>query len=549
MESVVDDQSPPGDPSHALQSNLHEKRKPKSLHEPTESMLASQREFERRKHEIKPEDDPFWEKRGGRNGKLIIKKEELPKKSPKSLAETVELLTPLPLNSRLLTPTQATIFGLYHKEEPPKEKHISALPATSHLLTPTKASSLGEYHPTPSPKEKPLTPRSHSGDVSSHSHQKYTPPPDSRLFDLTASCKNAKYEKKIIDTDPREDGWKSIIAPARPRSPLPVPPEIPQHHNNPYKNVKSKLFNPTIASVRQKWCDPHEGGEVIDGEGISTQDDDHREPQAASEAPHEPSASSHNHHRFSHIPSRLLEPTAAHISSQWCNRPTSPTLERKKSNSPQTVHIPAVQAKSTQAQLHSQRSKYVAPDHGDIAKKKASTRRSQSVPTLGRIYNPPPPPVTERRSSLRSPRSPASGEVASPYSNLVCDVETPFLNRARDDADDHSNLHENIDKESRLSKLFPDAAEATGDGTNPFFDATESCDDDDKKIQSPEIISDHELVAHEDIPQNADVEPEPEGKDKSGSELEQIFSDEVNPTVDDDPEVPPSDTGGVGSVP
>lgn len=114
-------------------------KKNKTLHDPTESMLASQREFERRKNEIKPEDDPFWEKRGGKCSKIFIKFNDLPEKPQKSLKECVEQILPLPNNSRLLTPTQATLLLVYHKENIIKEKHITNLPNNSHLLTPTRS--------------------------------------------------------------------------------------------------------------------------------------------------------------------------------------------------------------------------------------------------------------------------------------------------------------------------------------------------------------------------------------------------------------------------
>lgn len=465
-----------------------EKRKPKSLYEPTESMLAAQREFERSRKEIRPEDDPFWEKRGGKCGKSHLKHEEVPERSPKTLRESAEMVQPLPTDSRLLTPTQATIFASYHKEETPKEKHIAALPPNSHLLTPTKASSLGEYHPPPK-----SSPRSNSSDTapvtSSSSSQIYSPPPNSRLLELTTNRKCAIYEKKIIDTDPREDGWRSIITPGDSKSPLPAPPEV--HHDNPYKNVKSKLHNPTVASVHQKWCDPRsssEDAELFD----SVVDSQIYGGRSGSESVPTSPRSARNQKRFSQIHSRLFEPTAAHLASQWCNRPNSPpvvtaTVNRRHS-ARNTDTVPAVQAKTTHAQLHKQRAKYVRPDDGDLAKGKrapaAESKRSKSVPVYGRIYIPPPPPVTERRSSWKpSSHVDHFGEPSSPFATLVNDTQTPLANRrtgvealalqlngtGNTDpemmvADTESSFHPDQDedhaKESRLSRLFPEVTEA-----------------------------------------------------------------------------------------
>jgi hypothetical protein len=464
-----------------------EKRKPHNLYEPTESMVASQREFDRRRSEIRPEDDPFWEQRGGKCAKHLQRYDTLPEKPPKSLKDCVEMITPLPNNSRLLTPTQATIFASYHKEEAPKGKHITALPTNSHLLTPTKASSLGEYHPPAPPREKQSTPRSNSGEVSAAS-QTYSPPINSRLLELTTNRKCAVYEKKIIDADPREDGWKSLVAPLDPRSPLPSPREVVPHEN-PYKEVKSKLFNQTIASMQQQWHAQSVVDEDFNGQSLNGQEEDQRSSVSVS---HE-RASRRHQNRFSQIHSRLHEPTAAHIASQWRNRPPSPatsvsvTGSRRQSapGSGAAECVPAVQAKTTQAQLLYQRAKYVPPDDGDIAKRappggtRAGQQRSRSVPVLGRIYAPPrPPPVTERkRTSWRSPPASHNVEPAqSPYAALVNDTaHTPVVRRAgrgSEELEPEESESEDRERESRLSRLFPEvtrAIETLPEETNPIL--------------------------------------------------------------------------------
>jgi hypothetical protein len=508
-----------------------EKRKSHSLYEPTESMLASQREFDRRKNEIRPEDDPFWEQRGGKGARHLQRYDTLPEKAPRALKDCIDTITPLPNNSRLLTPTQATIFASYHKDEAPKSKQITALSSNSHLLTPTKASSLAEYHHPPSPREKPLTPRSNSGEVAAASHP-YSPPAECRLFELTTNRKCAAYEKKIIDTDPRENGWRSLVTPVDPRSPLPAPREI-VHHDNPYKEVKSKLFSPTIASVRQQWQAQAEGGEGdLDLDGVSL--NGHGEDQHSVSVSPEKASRSHQK-RFSQIHSRLHEPTAAHIASQWCNRPPSPaesTSGHRRQSAPgaRADSVPAVQAKTTQAQLLNRRAKYVPPDDGDIAKRPSpatrGTQRSKSVPVLGRIYiSPRPPPVTERKFSLRTPRvtQPAAEPAQSPYIALVNDAApTPVVSRGRDSRPEPSTTveqsgSEDRERESRLSRLFPEvtrAIETLQEETNPSLQDVSSHrhlslggdDRDEELLRRPQGDCEAEETAVEEIGRGGGVE-------------------------------------------
>eukprot|EP00392_Amoebophrya_sp_AT5.2_P019600 g20515.t1 len=95
---------------------------------------------EKRKGEIKPEDDPFWEKRGGKGGDTMPRYEEVPARPPKPIKEALKTLQPVDKSSHFLATTKAAASATYHKVEPKKELKVAPLSPTSHLLTPTRAS-------------------------------------------------------------------------------------------------------------------------------------------------------------------------------------------------------------------------------------------------------------------------------------------------------------------------------------------------------------------------------------------------------------------------
>lgn len=382
-------------------SSKAKRRKSKTLCEPTESMLAGLKELEKRKGEIKPEDDPFWEKRGGKGCDLLPKYKEVPHKAPRPINETLELLKPLEKSSRLLTTTKATINGAYHKDEVKKELHVTPLPQSSHLLTPTKASIAAVFTP-PVTEEPPKSP------VRSTSPFRE----NSRLSDLTAARRASAREKadNSRGVDNRELGWNEYFARSGQRkhsvpSAAPSPSSASnegtptastpdsankQPRTGPYKNVKSKLHNPTVASVRQMWVAEAPGGEV---------NEEVRMDPAAKAAADEEEIRRRSHSPYAYVNSRLLEPTASVRSSMWSNRPNSPQQQRQ-SLSPRRDDVtpPSVEGKATKAQLFNQRQKYVKHDPKDVGaiskvnpKKNAIDQGSPPYNTKpGRIYSPVP---------------------------------------------------------------------------------------------------------------------------------------------------------------
>eukprot|EP00604_Paraphysomonas_vestita_P003529 CAMPEP_0174822102 /NCGR_PEP_ID=MMETSP1107-20130205/13226_1 /TAXON_ID=36770 /ORGANISM="Paraphysomonas vestita, Strain GFlagA" /LENGTH=501 /DNA_ID=CAMNT_0016040123 /DNA_START=95 /DNA_END=1600 /DNA_ORIENTATION=+ len=384
-------------------------------------MLASKREFEERKNQIKPEDDPFWDKRGGKGERFYPKYQNVSEKQTKDIRGNV---IPLSSNSRLLTPTKAAIFGTYHKDSPINNKTISPLPVTSHLLTPTKASSRAEYHPS--------TPSSTSTSSSSSQHQhqqreRDNSPPKSiksnhsgsgefhsaTLHEMTANRRASLWEKKASpEPDPREEGWKNILLDKKTPGIRDVS-SVPLAKNNTlFKDVKSKLHNHTIASSHQMWNHQNhnhhsnENGEgnqtdlLLDEDGIERDFDDLRLDEG-SEIPGEPilhgnQSFIYTNKKYADICSRLYEPTTAAKASMWANRMPSPPPRRRRSIAEESLGPPEVQSKMTKAQQYAMRQKYVKYDSKDISeidKKNQElngkrSHRSASAPVFGRIYAP-----------------------------------------------------------------------------------------------------------------------------------------------------------------
>jgi hypothetical protein len=408
------------------------RRRPKSLMEPTANMLASQRELEKRKNEIKPKDDPFWEKRGGKGARFYPKYDNIEKSS--KLVQ-LDQVTPLPQDSRLLTPTRAAVFGTYHKETPKKDKSISPLPVTSHLLTPTKASTRAEYH-SQIPPDQPVA-KSQPRDKSPPRENPSDQPSTSTLHDLTVNRKSAQWEKKEISVDPREHGWTNILIHPTKKSPTrnidfldmnPLPPPV-DPATNPYKKVLSKLYEPTVASVACMWTGDADTGDeqtslYVDDSGIerdtpgetNTNNGVHeaRGRRASRGSRGSPSPSPEKrpvNKKYALICSRLMDTTVAIEASSWVNRDQgSPRRRHSIVNLPP----PAVQAKPTKAQIYGQREKFVHFDDKDIGRennrKKKSHRSSSAPPVPGRVYCPVPvsPHLASRAQLVQRPVRDAS---------------------------------------------------------------------------------------------------------------------------------------------
>ena len=166
------------------------RRKSKTLLEPTASMMCAMKELELRKGEIKPVDDPFWEKRGGKGSELSPKFKDVPIRPPRPMKETLEHLQPLDPSSRLLTSTKAATGGTYHKPELKKELKVTPLPPTSHLLTPTKASEAAHFTPPPTTAERDSKPSPRSSSPVQRRDS-------SRLLDLTKACQASVWTQQV----------------------------------------------------------------------------------------------------------------------------------------------------------------------------------------------------------------------------------------------------------------------------------------------------------------------------------------------------------------
>jgi hypothetical protein len=397
------------------------RRKPKSLLEPTENMLAAKRELETRKNQIKPEDDPFWEKRGGKGERLYPKYSEV---TEKPLKDNHGNVLPLSPSSRLLVPTKAAIRGTYHKEEDATHsRNICPLPTSSHLLTPTKASSMGEYHTSPA---SPSSIRGASASVSASASQPSQPAlamHSPTLLELTANRRASAWEKKPEpEMDPREEGWKNILLGRKNPGFREVAPVPVARHNEHYKDVKSKLYNPTIASAHQMWVHSASGGGelILDEDGVERdmshllldEGSDHH--SAEDQMPRGDSHVSLSHSKYANICSRLYDSTTATKAAMWSNRVASPPPRRQSL----TSRPPEVEAKMTKAQLYGKREKFVRVDSKDLQEIEKTHRprhrhsagdlqsRSASAPIFGRIFVPVYTPIATRAQLMqRFPRS------------------------------------------------------------------------------------------------------------------------------------------------
>jgi hypothetical protein len=426
-----------GLPYFKMENGKAKKRRPKSLYEPTENMLASRRELEQRKQQIKPEDDPFWEKRGGKGERLYPKYPDVTVEKRQQRDHHGNII-PLPSSSKLLTPTKAFIRGSYHKEQDHTSKQISPLPVSSHLLTPTKASSLGEYHTATS-----LTPPK-----SAVSNSPVTQGHSATLLELTANRRASMWEKKPEpEVDPREEGWKNILLDRRNTGFREVTPVPVAHHSELYKDVKSRLYSPTIASSHQMWIHFHHGEEgstrddlMLDEDGIeiSTSNlwldegsDHHSEEHVYREGEYQP-YESYAQARYANICSRLHEPTTATKAAMWANRMPSPPPRRRSSD--QISGAPQVEGKTTTAQQYNRREKFTRFDSKDLGKERATGAagerraagskgkmpRSESAPVFGRVYVPVYTPIASRAQLVqRFPRS-ISPSPRQQYATRAC---------------------------------------------------------------------------------------------------------------------------------
>jgi hypothetical protein len=404
-------------------------------------MIAARRELETRKNQIKPEDDPFWEKRGGKGERLYPKYSDV---AEKPLKDNHGNVVSLPPSSRLLVPTKAAIRGTYHKEEDTKNSCPLPISQLSHLLTPTKASVMGEYHTAPaSPSSIRAT--SASGSTQPLQQPAAVGAHSPTLLELTVNRRAAAWEKKPEpEMDPREEGWKNILHGRKSTgcfqeaAPVPV-----ARHNEHYKDVKSKLYQPTIASSHQMWVHSPNGGDedcVESNSLLLDEGSDHH-----SEALHQPSHGDTSFHgRYANICSRLHDPTAATKAARWSNRVASPP-PRRQSMGGHLAGPPEVEGKMTKAQQYGRREKFVRVDSKDLQEiEKSSSHphrhhateadqlqllsRSASAPVFGRIFVPVYTPIATRAQlTQRLPRSlsPARGRVTVTEEPPVDLIEVP----------------------------------------------------------------------------------------------------------------------------
>jgi hypothetical protein len=318
--------------------------------------------------------------------KSPAKKIEEPPTPDKSLEDYLQHMVPLSATSRLLSPTQANLLGAYHKEDPIEisYKNVQPLPSESHLLSPTTASKQCVYQPPP--PHKTARPTSPTAIV----------PVSDRLTAFNTARKAGIYEKKVVETDPREEGWDGSLKSAH----LPSEPETPEKSKR-YRDVRSKLLTPTTASKHGQWTASSSSSPckaapdvVIPTRATSPPSD--AQPSGASKGKGKVGAenfsardstgrsvraSSPSKGPLNNVGSRLHNPTSASKHGRY----QSPAEREPPKSAPaaRLTSSPAVSGKTTTAQRSSQRAKYVpVQDAADVGGAAGKGRvRASSAPT------------------------------------------------------------------------------------------------------------------------------------------------------------------------
>ena len=177
---------------------------------------------------------------------------------------------PIDGNSPLLRPTKATISGVYKRENSasggsnsPSISRASSSSVSEHLLIPT-ASLKGQMwkkqlsHDTASessdlPRWQPaMKSKASIGDDLPPVHNDLSNV-ESKLMQSTANVKNAVYKPREKEEDLANIHSSPFVVGKKGSSDDSPPPPLPQPQGSPYKDVKSKLHEPTAAAVLNKY--------------------------------------------------------------------------------------------------------------------------------------------------------------------------------------------------------------------------------------------------------------------------------------------------------
>lgn len=421
-------------------NHKYQKPKRKSLFAPTASQISAQREMERRRNTIDPNDDPFWEKRGGKSEHLFTKdrhKVEQSELSPPNPHKNLDV-SPLPSSSHLLTETKASKCGIYRppnanaKEVGPP---IAPIPLSSHLLTPTKASRLYEYKSPPKEIDASailLRPRSRSPEP--------VKLPESLLHAMrpTQACISATYVRKdnAQYRDPREIGWKSktrlsndlhksiseIVGMNDNRIEETSP--TANKEDSKFKNVQSKLHTPTVASSHSKYKSPQQleieqEDEILTELAALNTDEDGNEKRASY---------SGAYGTYSNVTSKLYEPTTAVLAGAWNRDPEFDFVEPINLDQIMPTRLsslsPTVQSRlmeSTSAYESSRREKHHQVDAADVGSVEKAAQRRKSIDA---VHKPGHISYSQQNSRAATPILSRSG--------------SPAHFKSMDAADDHS---------------------------------------------------------------------------------------------------------------
>ena len=323
-------------PTKAIDADSH-------LLKPTASLKSSawvpKEEEEKEPSQIKPlpADSNLLRPTNALKAAEWVPKSDSPPKNPSP--------PPIDGNSPLLRPTKATMSGVYKKDDTSSEGsrspsigRMSSSSVSEHLLVPT-ASMKGQMwkkqlsHDTAS--ESSDIPRWQPAMKSKASIGGELPPVrndlsnvESKLMQPTANVKNAAYKPKEKEEDPAVIHSSPFIVSRGPVDNS-SPPPLPRPPTSAYKDVKSKLYEPTTAAVLNVYR-----AEITDESPVSLAplpaDSNLLKPTAATTAagwtPRAEESKSPVVTKLS-PESSLLRPTAAVKAAGW----TPKTEERKQS--------------------------------------------------------------------------------------------------------------------------------------------------------------------------------------------------------------------------
>jgi hypothetical protein len=334
----------------------------------------------------------------------------------------------------------------------PTEHHVHVKPIdpSSHLMTPTAASLQGKSDASPPPlpahSGAPTTNRSEGHDAYSEVPSKLFEPTAAVL-----ARKTEKFKKdKDTNLDEREAGWNSDFASTKPMlfgTPPPPPRKDPSARpRSPGHSTLQKGTAAFEASKRNKShaADVPDGSP--DGSAAAELSPQHPPPAASDSGPSSGEAKRRNSSGpYAHVHSKLMEPTAAAVAAQKAKvlSPAAPGFSagghaaippvenssepvRRHSTSEKFSNVPSKLHESTAAAVNGQWTKPVEHHHVSSKKSPRGAERSQSPKPHDKAVE-----VTSSSNNgdVVEPRS-LTEDVVEEVAGAVKDVEVSAVNEA-----------------------------------------------------------------------------------------------------------------------